>query len=281
MSGQAWLPLKGEGSLTLTGQAMFVKDHISWEGIRADSGHIRANSTRLELTYGLTDRLTVSGDMAYIWAKYEFATCPRCVPHGLVDDYSYNGGLQDARINVLYALSSGRIAVTPFMRAVIPLTDYSPQGHSAIGRHLHEVAAGAFAGTHFGPFAPDLYVQAAYMYSVVERVEDISTNRSNGELELGYFVTPALSVRAMGFWQETHGGFDLPKEFHEGEFEIHDRVAKSKYIRFGLGASYALNRATALNAAVINTYSGASTYASRGMSVGVTWNFGRSSDWIH
>ncbi len=269
-AGQAWLPPAGEGAVTINVQSLFVKDHIGFDGIHRDSGHIRANSMRVELTYAFTDRLTVSGDVMQVWAKYEGT-----IPHGPPDDGSYNGGFQDARIDVLYAAIHRRVAVTPFVRGVIPTRDYEPRGHSAIGRHLHEFAVGSFAGTQFDPWLPDAYVQIGYLYSFVEHVGGISTNRSNGELELGYFVTPALSVRALGLWQETHGGLDLPREFHEGEFEIHDRVAKAQYIRYGLGATYAINRTVGVFALVLNTYSGKSTYVSRGGSAGVTWNFGR------
>lgn len=268
---QAWLPQKGEGSVSLNAQSLFVKDHISSSGIKTDSsGHIRGNSTRVELTYGLTDRLTVSGDVMFVWSKYEGFK-----PHGPDDDRSYHGGVQDARIDFLYAMSRGRVAVTPIVRAVVPIGNYNPQGHSAIGRHLLEVATGAFVGTQFEPWAPDAYAQAAYTYSIVEHVRGVATNRSNGELELGYFVTPALSIRGLGLWQHTYGGFDLPRDFeHKGGFEIHDRVASVQYIRFGAGTTYALNRSTGVYVLFVKTYSGKNTYGSRGISAGVTWNFG-------
>lgn len=275
VSGQAWLPVKGQGILTLDAQSLFVKDHIRFDGVRQNSGQIWANSTRLELTYGLTDRLTISGDATYVWSKFD-GHCARCVPHGAIDDGSYNGTLQDARIDILYALVQDRVVLTPVVRVLIPLGDYSPQGHSAPGRHLLQASAGAYSGMNFGPFAPDVYVQAGYAYSVVEHVRGISTNRSNAEFEFGYFVTRSLAVRTIGQWQQTHGGFDLPRDFaHEGGFEIHDRVAKSRYLRFGLGATYALNRSTGVHLLLINTHSGGSTYASRAVSTGMSWTFGK------
>lgn len=47
--------------------------------------------------------------------------------------------------------------------------------------------------------------------------------------------------------------------------------------RLGGGLTYALNKSTGLSLLLITTRSGKNTYGSRGISTGMTWNFGPGS----
>ncbi|MBI1875545.1 MAG: hypothetical protein HYS05_16895 [Acidobacteria bacterium] len=44
---------------------------------------------------------------------------------------------------------------------------------------------------------PGTFVQARYSYTFVERVIDIAHNRSNLDVEVGYFVNPSFRVFAL------------------------------------------------------------------------------------
>src|SRR5262245_14752942 len=68
--GQAWLPPRGEGSVTLAYQHIGVRDHFSSDGSRADFGRIYSHSLLLLADYGLTNSLAVNLSVPYVRAKY-------------------------------------------------------------------------------------------------------------------------------------------------------------------------------------------------------------------
>ena len=80
--------------------------------------------------------------------------------------------------------------------------------HSAPGRDLHELQVGAYWAKLLDRVLPGLFVTGRYSYGFTQRVLDISHNRSNVDLELGYFIKPEVRVFGLGSGQLTHGGID-------------------------------------------------------------------------
>jgi hypothetical protein len=72
----------------------------------------------------------------------------------------------------------------------------------------------------------------------VQEVDHISYNRSNAELELGYFLNPKWSVRVLGAWQRTHGGIDVPVPRTDPHYFNHDRLAAESYLQVGGGVAF-------------------------------------------
>src|SRR6185295_19872242 len=107
----------------------------------------------------------------------------------------------------------------------------------------------------------------------VERVQGIRHDRSDFDLELGYFVTPELRARLLGTGYYTHGGlvfhspFDLPAEL----LPYHDQIGHSSQINVGGGFSYALTGATEVYVAYAQ-----SVYGRDGHKIDHGWNFGFS-----
>src|SRR6266851_2675970 len=101
---QAYLPPKGEGTVSVVFQQMGVTYHYA-PTTPVDRGHIRGETLLVDVTYGLTDKVAVSFALPWIASKY---TGP--YPHPLVDssgpipvlyganpldDGTYHGTFQD------------------------------------------------------------------------------------------------------------------------------------------------------------------------------------------
>ena len=115
--------------------------------------------------------------------------------------------------------STGRSPSTPFAAAVIPSHSYTYFAHSAAGKDLHEYLLGLSVGSRLDRIVAGSYIEATYSYAFVEKVLGIYHNRSDFFVELGYFLTPSLSLRGVGTGTYTHGGLifkdsneDLPPE---------------------------------------------------------------------
>src|SRR6266705_35703 len=225
---QAWLPPKGEASFSLGYGNVFVNKHYlgtsagPGDNVESDFGHIRSQSVEIGLGYGLTDRLAASVAIPYILTKYYGTPGQNFFPHTIsVDDGQYHGIFQDFKINLSYQALQGRVAVAPFVSAVIPSHSYTYFAHSAAGKGLREY----LVGTSFGARLDQL-LAGSYVF-----------------LEVGYYVTPSLSLRGIGTAVYTHGGLVLreadvlpPPEV----FLHHDQIDHESGISLGGGVSYVL-----------------------------------------
>jgi hypothetical protein len=104
----------------------------------------------------------------------------------------------------------------------------------------------------------------------------IHHDRSNVFLELGYFVTPSLSVRGIATGLYTHGGvaFQNPQTTPPDLFPVHDQIGHDSGIDAGGGLSYLLTGSTELYASYLTQVQGRGGHkVSNGLSFGVSWNF--------
>lgn len=271
---QAWLPLRGEGQLTVTYENIYVRDHFDYTGKRFDGGPIRTNTVVSTFEYGLTDKLTLDSQLTHVTSKYEGFVAP--VPHGPPDTGVYHPTFQDAVVGVRYNVTSRHLFVTPFVAAVIPTHHYETRGHSAVGRDLGELQVGVNVGRDLEEIIPRTYFQARYSYAFVQNVEQFGLDRSNVDWEFGYYAKPRLSLRFTGSWQYTHSGLRYPLDQNIPDFhELHDRAAKSGFVRFGGGFTVTLTRNIDLHADFGNTFRGTTTHGARGLSLGISWRFSR------
>jgi len=271
---QAWLPLKGQGQITVTYENIFVRDHLDYQGRRFDAGPIRTNTVVTTFEYGLTDNLTLDADLTHVSSKYEGFVGP--VPHGPPDTGVYHPTFQDARFGIRYNILARPFVITPFVATVIPTHHYETRGHSAVGHDLRELQMGVNVGRDLEGIIPRSYVQARYSFALVQRVEDLNLNRSNADWEFGYSATDRVSLRATGAWQKTYGGIRFPADNTHPHFhELHDRAAKSRFVRIGGGLSFSLTKSLDLHADFTNTVAGSSTHGARGLSLGISWRFSR------
>lgn len=271
---QAWLPLKGDGQVTITYENLYVRDHFDYQGKRFDGGPIRTNTVVTTFEYGLTNKLTLDSELTHVTSKYEGFVGP--VPHGPPDTGFYHPTFQDVRIGVRYGVLASQLVVTPFVAVVMPTHHYETRGHTAVGRDVNELQMGVNVGRDLGNFIPRTYVEARYSYAIAQHVEHFSLNRSNADWEFGYFYTPRLSLRFTGAWQHSYGGIRIPLDSNIPDYhELHDRAAKSNYIRFGGGVSFSVTKSIDLHADFGNTARGTNTHAARGLSLGLSFRFSR------
>jgi hypothetical protein len=271
---QAWLPSRGEGQVTVTYENIYVRDHFDYTGKRFDGGPIRTNTVVTTFEYGITNKLTLDSQLTHVTSKYEGFVAP--VPHGPPDTGVYHPTFQDAVIGVRYNVLSRELMVTPFVAVSIPTHHYETRGHTAVGRDLRELQVGINVGRDLEEMIPRTYFQARYSYAFVQNVEEFGLNRSNADWEFGYYAKPQLSLRFTGAWQYTLSGLRYPLDQAIPDFhELHDRAAKSGFVRFGGGFTVTLARNFDLHADFGNTFRGTTTHGARGLSLGISWRFSR------
>ncbi len=288
---QAWLPPQGEAWFSLgygnvfSDRHYFGNDAHPGDQVQIDYGHIRAQSVGMQLGYGLTDRLALSVGIPFVVSKYEGENAHnpfnrnRVEGFRFLDDGQYHGMFQDYTINLRYQALRGPLAVAPFAAAVIPSHSYEYWAHSAAGRDLHEYLLGLSFGGRLDRILPGSYVEATYSYAFVERVLGVHHDRSDILVEIGYFVTPSLSVRGIGTGNYTHGGLvfynsDLLRQAPLEIRQHHDQLAHSSGISLGGGLSYVLTGSTEIYAAYMRQVQGRSGHKiAYSLSFGVGWSF--------
>ncbi len=203
---QAWVPAKGEGAVAIAYQNMNVKEHLA-KSTPVDAGAINTNVLLADVTYGLTDKIAVDLALPLVTSKY---TGNR--PHAgtNVDDGTYRSTFTDVRFALRYNLTRDSAVITPYIGTVMPSHSYAFYGHAAPGQRLRELQVGAYAAKLFDRGLPGLFISGRYGYGFVEKVQDISHNRSMADLEVGYFFTAKFRAFTMTNAGYTHGGVDFP-----------------------------------------------------------------------
>lgn len=241
---QAWLAPKGEASFGAAYQNIYTRDHLFSEGEKFDGGRIRMNLVVFGLTYSFTDRLAANASIPYASARYDGRA-----PHvGDIDNGEYHGGFTDLRLDLRYNLLREAAMVTPFVSVIIPTRDYPTFAHAALSSGLEQYLVGVTIGRRLDPILDAGFAQLRYSYAFAEEVLGVSHDRSNVDLEVGYFLTPSLGVSAIGSYQKTHGGIELPlpgtpeaAAFRRTPYFVHhDQLAQSNFLNVGGIVSYAL-----------------------------------------
>ncbi len=275
---QAWLPTKGEGAIGITLGDYGFDGHFASDGSREPFGGTHALSSAGDVIYGVTDRLAVTGSLPFITSKLT-GSFPAGVPLGPLDDGRYHGDFQDFRFEVRFMAIPGLITVTPLAGVNLPSHDYEVRGEAVPGKHTKEAFVGVALGRPLEPFLPNGYVHVRYFYTFVEKVvPDVDRlDRSNLDAEIGYSVVPALSMRAFGAWQITHGGLNLDDmRTRPNFFRDHDRAARTNYFNLGVGATFQASPAVELYAALVKTISGENAHQARSFYLGAAFWFGGS-----
>lgn len=234
---QAWLSEKGTLSYTLGYGDVFNKKHYLPDGGELDVGHTRVKSLAVSFTYALTDRLALSAGIPLVSSEYHGER-----PHveTAIDDSDYHTTLTDFSVELRFQAFAEPWALAPYVALAVPSHSYETLGHAAPGQGLMRYAAGFFAGKSLDPWIPRTYLHGRYGYTYLEPVAGIEHARSNLDLEIGYFVTPRLAVRALGLWQEAHGGIDVPVPRTDPLYPYHDQLGAESFVNVGGGASFSL-----------------------------------------
>ena len=272
-AAQAWLPQKGEGTVSVLFTNIASKDHFLPDR-RYDFGRIDANTVLADITYGLTDRVVVTFGVPIVTSRYRGNAPHRPIT---LDDGNWHTTTQDLRFNVRYKVMKEPLVITPFVGTDLPSRDYQFYAHAAPGRALKEMYSGASVGRLFAKLG--LVVQGRYALTISEGVLDRPRRYSQVSLEGAYFVTPSLRLLAMTSARIGHTGIDLyPDSGRVLPFEIfshHDQISRESYTNAGGGAAYSLSDTIDVFASFTKTVTGRNTHAvNRGLSLGLSWSFG-------
>ena len=287
LAAQAWLPPKGDGSVSFGVQTISFDGHFDSAGHRLQgAGKSRATNLLLGFSYSFTDRFTAEVTLPYVVTRYTGNPAdltfgnPLFVPAAL-DDGSSHSTFQDFHLDLHYnVLRDSRrrglrnLAITPFFSFIVPSHYYDFHGESAFGRDLREYALGVSVGRLLSPLLHKGYVQGQYSYVFVQKPKNIPLNHNNVDLEMGYFLPHSLSVRGFGSWLHTNGGITIEQALMDPQlFPLHDRLLRASYWHFGAGANYSLTESLDLSFSYVTYLAGTDTHFGRGITIGTTWNF--------
>src|SRR5207253_4806483 len=115
----------------------------------------------------------------------------------------------------------------------------------------------------------------------------LSLNRSNVDVDLGYFVLPSLNLRGIVSWQNTYDGLTAKEIFGpngpqknpnlpEALWLQHDRLVKEDFWRGGIGASYSVNETLGVYFTAVRMLAGRNSHYGYLYSLGVARTFGRA-----
>ena len=283
LQAQAWVAPKETLSVAVSYEYGFVSRHYYSDGSEFDGGQITSHAATLQMTYSVSDKLAVSTAVPVVMARYNGLQ-----PHALpIDNGDYHGSLQDYRFEARYQLTNGSVAFTPLIGLTLPTHRYPYFAHSAIGRDLRQTTLGFDTGVtdlfaHFRscgcPTAT--YLESRLSYSFVEPVLGIRHDHANLDIDLGYFVTDKLGLRALGAYNRTFGGINhdrvnctwctptSPLLFH------HDQLLAERHVNLGVGANYAVNDRFDCFTSVFHTVAGRNGHKMDiAAIVGVAWSF--------
>jgi hypothetical protein len=276
LHAQAWLPGGGEGSVSISYLGLFSSDHLLSSGQPQNRGPVRQNIVTAGVIYGITDRLTVSAEVPYIDSKFNLT--PGLAPnaHDLeskVDDGRYRGTFQDFRVDLKFNATRRGLMFTPFLEAVVPSHSYVTFGHAAPGKDLRELHLGSDIGRLLNPFLPRAYFDLRCSYAFVQPLDGMNIDRTNADLEVGYFVKSTIAIRAIGSVQKTLGGLESPVSPDNPFFADHDRLERGHYSRMGAGLTLSVSRNIDLFFMIVTTLSGKNAQSFTAPGVGLSWNF--------
>ena len=278
--GQAIVLNQGQTTSGVGLQRGFVKSHVGFDGKKADLGHIASYLIRPEMSYGLTDRVTIDGDASFSGAKYMGSQ-----PHGRLDDASYHSTLQDLHVGVRANWLMRPLFVTPYLRLTVPSHDYQLEGHTATGKGKKELGAGLYVGRDLDPYIPKAYFEMMGSHTWVQRTRIEATserlNRTNASVELGYYLTPSWTVTTFGTGVRTLGGWNLPRKFNNAnEIHEHDRFDKTKDVILGGTVAYSVRGDVSIYAGYFATAWARTAHKLSGPEVGFTWSPQRRQVWL-
>ena len=274
-AAQAWLPVKGEGTFSISFQRVYADGHFLEDGSQLPGYRTEARNAIFDLTYGITDSLSLSFIVPFVNVKYLGPEEPFNLPDNVLDDGTYQGAITDLGFQFRYNLIESPLVVTPFFTAGVPSHAYETLGEAAPGRNFQEYRFGTYVGRFLDPVLPRAFVDAYYSYSFVRQDLDIPLNYSSFALQAGYFVAGSVPVSFLYRRHWTHGGLSF-NELFEAPVEVFgnlDRVLKIKSQHVGLGTSLSLGSSVSAYANYVKFVSGVDTHYGAGFSVGLSWTF--------
>jgi hypothetical protein len=233
-----------------------------------------------DVDYSISNNLAIRVGLPFVAGKYIGTAPHRPADRPSLDGGTYHSTFQDFAIDLRYNVTRGPVAITPFFKVVLPSHRYEYFAHSAAGRDQHEIQIGTSLGRRLDPILAEGYIQARYSYAFVEQILGIAPNRSDVEVQVGYFVTRRLSVLGTTQWTHTHHGVDFHCQFvHCGLpddlWPHHDQIGKASSVDVGGGMVFAATRSMEVFASAGRSVSGRNSHLHAAVvTIGISRTFG-------
>jgi hypothetical protein len=244
----------GHGWVSLELQDLYSHgDYNGPAGI--NSGNARFYTIQLNAAYFVANHWDVHVGIPYISAEYtgQFAhpqlPCPpNCAPVE-VDNGHYHGYWQDWDAGLRYHDDLDGYEVAPSLDFYWPSSDYPYYGSASIGQRTRRVGAG-FELSHQFEFSNIFYI-AHEQYVFNQHVLGINNNYDTFGVDLGYFFTPSLSVRAISDIKLGNGlpdaqiipyGPGTPTGGVNPIWELHDKFRLQEHADAGATTDYMFGR---------------------------------------
>jgi hypothetical protein len=254
-TAQAWVLPARQGIVTFVMQEIDHVGRMRDDGTRLPNGKAINFAVDVEIDYAFTDRFSISTSVPYIFSKFTDPNPPPCFPDGQgglvcvprteVDACRcWQASFADFGVTGRYNLINHDQAfvLTPSISVGVPSHAYDYVGEAVVGRRLNELRLGADAGQRLDALLTGLSVQAGYRYTIVERVLDVSNNRSNGLAQAAFALSNGFSTRAIVSWQRSHGGLRMPADVidpqHPERLTEFHRMLRDNYLHTGVGVSF-------------------------------------------
>jgi hypothetical protein len=279
---QAWLPPKGEASITLGLARDSADQHTDDNGDNLTIptgegwGSMTWNDVRAVVGYGINDRLAVRVSVPFVISKYEgHVPHPPLPGHVNEDDGNWHSTFGDFYAQLRFKATRGSLVVTPLLAFGVPSHSYEYYAHATAGLGLASGQVGVILGRLLDPWLGNAYVQARYAFTKNEKVLGISHDQSDVSFDAGYFVTSGLTLNVFGEWQKTHGGWrfvDVPSP-EDPNFLYHDQLLRADHFRLGGAASYALTGSIELAVSGYATLHSVRDMNAAGVGLSITYGF--------
>lgn len=286
VDAQAWPAPARTGGVVVSTQVIENTGHLMTDGFLLEDTGSRNVSVSVEVDYAVTDRLSVTAGVPYVFAKW---VGPLDSPAKLPIDECrcWQSGWQDLGATVRYAVVDGDFALTPSVSLGVPTNNYPYQGEAVVGFGLREARFAVDAGWRLTALSPRLALQGRYSYALVQDVDDVpdvANNRSNWSVTGSVAITARLSTRIGTTWQRTHGGLragsvtgnpfapfgeadDTPERWAQ-----HDRLLRDNNWRMSAGFTYMLPHADVFFS-YMHFMGGTDTHAGRALTIGTSVPF--------
>jgi hypothetical protein len=263
----AGVPARGTGSVALTFHTATITHRTIPElfgGGLQHFGRITQRSAWLEVDYGLTDRLALSAWVPFKSNRYEghMPHDPRVDlddDHGerFLDDGRFHSTFGDAGIGLRWQWKAEPVAITPFASFHFPMRDYALYTETQAGTGQWRLDVGVNAAGRFPGALRNAYWQAGYAHSIMQKTDpsDAPARRVNHgilSLELGYLVSPTLTLRTDWSHKRTFNGLKFPDEFNlpprGDQWFLHDQLFQWESGTASVGVDWRLGERHTLSA---------------------------------
>jgi hypothetical protein len=153
---------------------------------------------------GLSDKVAVDLAVPFVAARYHGN---RPHPDTDIDDGTYHHSFTDMRVSLRYNLWRGSAVITPYVGTIVPTHDYAFYGHAAFGEGLRELQVGTYIAKTFTAGVPGLFLSGRVGYGFVEKVLDISHNRSQADSR-SRVLHHAQAEHVLHAWRPDHSRWD-------------------------------------------------------------------------